>query len=192
MKKACVTNRAPVMTAWATIVAERLGFRRQEALSIGPSCISLSDLTPFDFLPMHVTAQVYTSLNASSKGVSLGIMPPSALDSHAGPAQPFVDLMGRKVRFPLLESPISDLLTTLPLVDPCALDRQRRMASHLGRSCRGSLHRLLLHPTFLPPTNERIGRRVVPSISPLPSVALTCSRPQELSESSPIPSSRTN
>lgn len=28
-------NRAPVMTAWATIVLERLGFKRPEALSIG-------------------------------------------------------------------------------------------------------------------------------------------------------------
>lgn len=30
-----VINRAPLMTAWATIVAERLGFEREEALSIG-------------------------------------------------------------------------------------------------------------------------------------------------------------
>ena len=28
-------NRAPVMTAWATVVAERMGFKREEALSIG-------------------------------------------------------------------------------------------------------------------------------------------------------------
>ncbi|ORY53987.1 hypothetical protein BCR35DRAFT_335887 [Leucosporidium creatinivorum] len=76
IKKSVITNRAPVMTAWATIVAERLGFRRQEALSI---------------------AQVYTDLNASSKGVSLGIMDPSVLQPGAGPSQPFVDLMGRKV-----------------------------------------------------------------------------------------------
>lgn len=33
--KSTVINRAPVMTAWATIVAERLGFGREEALSIG-------------------------------------------------------------------------------------------------------------------------------------------------------------
>lgn len=32
-----VINRAPVMLAWATAVAERLGFTRQEALSIGES-----------------------------------------------------------------------------------------------------------------------------------------------------------
>lgn len=33
--KSTVVNRAPVMTAWAMIVAERLGFEREEALSIG-------------------------------------------------------------------------------------------------------------------------------------------------------------
>jgi len=32
--KSSVINRAPVMTAWAVIVAERLGFEREEALSI--------------------------------------------------------------------------------------------------------------------------------------------------------------
>lgn len=35
--KAAVVNRAPVMTAWATVVAERMGFKREEALSIGSS-----------------------------------------------------------------------------------------------------------------------------------------------------------
>jgi len=35
--KSTVVNRAPVMTAWATIVAEWIGFCREEALSIGIS-----------------------------------------------------------------------------------------------------------------------------------------------------------
>ena len=33
--KSTVVNRAPLMTAWATVVAERMGFQREEALSIG-------------------------------------------------------------------------------------------------------------------------------------------------------------
>jgi hypothetical protein len=33
--KFTVVNRAPVMMAWACVVAERLGFSRDEALSIG-------------------------------------------------------------------------------------------------------------------------------------------------------------
>jgi hypothetical protein len=37
--KASVVNRAPLMTAWATIVAEKLGFQREEALSIGIAAV---------------------------------------------------------------------------------------------------------------------------------------------------------
>ncbi|KAL7282388.1 hypothetical protein ACG7TL_003859 [Trametes sanguinea] len=50
--KYTVVNRAPIMMAWAFVVAERLGFGREEALSI---------------------ASVYTEMNAVTKGVSLGI-----------------------------------------------------------------------------------------------------------------------
>jgi hypothetical protein len=32
---AILINRAPVLTLWATIVAERLGFDQKEALSLG-------------------------------------------------------------------------------------------------------------------------------------------------------------
>ncbi len=31
----CQTNRAPCMTAWAYIIAEKMGFERVEALSLG-------------------------------------------------------------------------------------------------------------------------------------------------------------
>lgn len=33
--KYTIVNRAPIMMAWAFVVAERLGFHREEALSIG-------------------------------------------------------------------------------------------------------------------------------------------------------------
>jgi hypothetical protein len=49
-------NRAPVLTLWAAIVAERLGFRRDEALTLG---------------------RAVAGLNAYSKGVSLGLFRPS-------------------------------------------------------------------------------------------------------------------
>ena len=34
-QKSVIVNRAPMMTAWATVVAECMGFQREEALSIG-------------------------------------------------------------------------------------------------------------------------------------------------------------
>lgn len=48
-------NRAPVLTLWAVVVAERLGFERDEALTFG---------------------KAVAGLNAQSKGRSLGIFKP--------------------------------------------------------------------------------------------------------------------
>ncbi|KAK0191044.1 hypothetical protein F5146DRAFT_931348 [Armillaria mellea] len=83
IKKSTIINRAPLMTAWTMIVAERLGFRREEALSI---------------------ASVYTEMNALSKGVSLGIYKDGkqkGLDAIRGGSQPYAELMGRS---PLYQS----------------------------------------------------------------------------------------
>jgi hypothetical protein len=49
-------NRAPVLTLWAAVVAERMGFNRDEALTLG---------------------RAVAGLNAYSKGKSLGIFRPS-------------------------------------------------------------------------------------------------------------------
>jgi hypothetical protein len=62
-------NRAPVLTLWAAVVAERLGFRRDEALTLG---------------------RAVAGLNAYSKGVSVGLFQPSAktVDEHRMKARP--------------------------------------------------------------------------------------------------------
>ncbi|KAH9844273.1 uncharacterized protein C8Q71DRAFT_793820 [Rhodofomes roseus] len=78
MKKSTAVNRAPIMMAWAFVVAERLGFQREEALSI---------------------ASVYTEMNAITKGVSLGIFDKDkgkGVEAAQGGSQPYVDLMGRR------------------------------------------------------------------------------------------------
>jgi hypothetical protein len=49
-------NRAPVLTLWAAVVAERLGFKRDEALTLG---------------------RAVAGLNAYAKGVSLGLFQPT-------------------------------------------------------------------------------------------------------------------
>lgn len=56
-KRTISINRAPVLTMWAAVVAERLGFRRAEALTLG---------------------RAVAGLNAYAKGVSLGLFTPSA------------------------------------------------------------------------------------------------------------------
>ena len=73
------------MSLWSTIVAERLGFSREEALSIGAA---------------------YTEMNAISKGASLGIYKEKdkiGLEAVKGGAQPYVELMGRRMSVVLIQ-----------------------------------------------------------------------------------------
>ena len=74
-------NRAPVLTLWGTIVAERLGFDHDEALTLG---------------------RAVAGLNAHSKGKRLGIFKPSHDDlrrkrAEALPKSFEVELMQRAV-----------------------------------------------------------------------------------------------
>jgi len=55
-------NRAPVLTLWASVVAERLGFAHDEALTLG---------------------KVVAGLNAYSKGKALGLFKPSPPEVRA-------------------------------------------------------------------------------------------------------------
>jgi hypothetical protein len=55
MNRIISINRAPVLTLWATVVAERLGFDKDEALTLG---------------------KAVAGLNAQSKGRRLGIFKP--------------------------------------------------------------------------------------------------------------------
>jgi hypothetical protein len=76
-------NRAPVLTLWAAVVAERLGFERAEALTLG---------------------RAVAGLNAYSKGVALGVFTPSPAEvreqrRRMRPADTFsVELLHRAVR----------------------------------------------------------------------------------------------
>ena len=74
-------NRAPVLTLWASIVAERLGFDRDEALSLG---------------------KAVAGMTAQSKGRRLGIYKPVPKEIKKARAQKrgeefFVEVCGRPV-----------------------------------------------------------------------------------------------
>lgn len=74
-------NRAPVLTLWATTVAERLGFDRDEALSLG---------------------KAVAGLTAQSKGRRLGIYKPVPEEIRKARARErgeefFVEICGRSV-----------------------------------------------------------------------------------------------
>jgi len=81
--KTIEVNRAPVLTLWAAVVAERLGFARDEALTLG---------------------RAVAGLNAHSKGVRLGLFTPAAPKSVKERKKAMrrgetlhVDLLGRAV-----------------------------------------------------------------------------------------------
>src|ERR1022692_3626951 len=80
-------NRAPVLTLWATVVAERLGFDRDEALTL---------------------AKAVTGLTAQSKGRRLGIYKPAPKEIKKArarkPGEVFqVEILGRTV--PCINTP---------------------------------------------------------------------------------------
>jgi len=170
LKKFCLTNRAPVMTAWACVVAERLGFRRQEALSIGASRLTLVQLTAerrADLGASDPAAHVFTDLNATSKGVSLGLMSADALKVEVGPSQPFVEILGRKVR-PVEPPAKPERLAADPdhgaRAGPRPLDAERRVARHLEGPRRRSGQGVLVHAQRVQAAARR-SRRCVHSSS---------------------------
>ena len=74
-------NRAPVLTLWAAVVAERLGFEREEAVSLG---------------------KAVAGLTAQSKGRRLGIYKAAPKEIQEARAKKrgeefFVELLGRQI-----------------------------------------------------------------------------------------------
>jgi hypothetical protein len=99
-------NRAPVLTLWSAVVAERLGFDRKEALSLG---------------------KAVAGLTAQSKGRRLGIFTPSPEAVRKARKEKrvkefFVEICGRSV--PAINTPegIRALNKAKP-VDPAGVER---------------------------------------------------------------------
>jgi hypothetical protein len=106
------TNRAPVMTLWAAIVAERLGYDEEAALTLG---------------------QAVSGLNAVSKGRRLGIYSPPAEEALAERArsqreaaergeQFLIPLLGREVPARRTEAGVRALKDEDP-IDPRSVRR---------------------------------------------------------------------
>jgi len=99
-------NRAPVLTLWAAVVAERLGFDREEALSLG---------------------KAVAGLTAQTKGRRLGIFQPSPQELREARQRPrgeefWVNLCGRAV--PAINTPQGvRAVTKAQPVDPAGVER---------------------------------------------------------------------
>lgn len=102
------TNRAAVLTLWAAVVAERLGFDRDESLTLG---------------------RAVAGLNAYSKGKALGLFAPTPTDVRkkrdemrrkAGVLH--VDLLGRAVPARSTDDGVRALNKEKP-IDPASVER---------------------------------------------------------------------
>ncbi|PIL37119.1 hypothetical protein GSI_00811 [Ganoderma sinense ZZ0214-1] len=128
--KSTVINRAPIMMAWAFVVAERMGFQREEALSI---------------------ASVYTEMNAISKGVSLGLYKDGKQDgreaSRTG-SQPYVELMGRRPLYQTANSQWRALSAGAPVPPTSAFSYITRALRQTAPNIVGALR--LLAESFPP------------------------------------------
>ena len=108
-------NRAPVLTLWAVIVAERLGFTRDEALTLG---------------------RAVAGLNAYSKGVSLGLFTPAPDEvrekrANLRPKETItVDLLHRAVPAVHTEAGLRALSSGAKPMDPKSV--QRYLSSKFG------------------------------------------------------------
>ena len=101
-----LTNRAPVLTLWAAIVAERLGFDHEEALSLG---------------------KAVAGLTAQSKGRRLGIFAPTPEALKKARKQKrakefWIEILGRHV--PAINTPDSiRAVNRSKPVDPGGVER---------------------------------------------------------------------
>jgi len=107
MTRTISINRAPVLTLWAAVVAERLGFDREEALTLG---------------------RAVAGLNAYSKGVRLGLFTPSPPEvrekrKKLRPAETImIDLLSRAVPAVHTKEGLRALEKDKPS-DPAAVER---------------------------------------------------------------------
>ncbi len=107
MAKTIEINRAPVLTLWAVIVAERTGYDHQAALSLG---------------------KAVAGLNAQAKGRSVGIYKKAAPEGAKPGRKPargeefWIELCGRPVPAKATKEGIRAVSGDEP-VDPAAVER---------------------------------------------------------------------
>jgi hypothetical protein len=99
-------NRAPVLTLWASVVAERLGFKHDEALSLG---------------------KAVAGLTAQSKGQRLGIFKPTPKElkkvrEHERGEEFWVDLLGRALPAMNIEEGVRAVIKSKP-IEPKGVER---------------------------------------------------------------------
>ena len=127
-------NRAPVLTLWAAVVAECLGFAREEALTLG---------------------RAVAGLNAYAKGKALGLFTPTPpaiqaqRQAQRGPARLMVSLLHRAVPVVHTDAGLRALSKDKP-IDPTSV--QRYLESKFGDALEDAYEAMQRLATSRPPT----------------------------------------
>lgn len=128
-------NRAPVLTLWASVVGECLGFDREEALTLG---------------------RAVAGLNAYSKGVSLGLFTPTPKDVKEKrqallPKETItIDLLHRAVPAVHTDAGLRALNKEKP-IDPASVDRY--LLSKFGEALKDAYDAMTLLARSMRPTD---------------------------------------
>jgi hypothetical protein len=106
MSSTILINRAPVLTLWASVVAERMGFDRPAALTLG---------------------KAMAGLTAQTKGRSLGIFKPAkapdGIPRKAGLGEEFwIEIVGRPIPAKRTKDGVRAVVKDQP-IDPAGVER---------------------------------------------------------------------
>ena len=132
-RRSLTINRAPVLTLWAAVVAERLGFNRKEALTLG---------------------RAVAGLNAYSKGVRLGLFHPAPREVREKRRKMrdreavSVDLLNRAVPAKQTPEGLRALSRNRP-IDPAGVERY--LESKFGEALADAREAMSLLARSLPP-----------------------------------------
>jgi hypothetical protein len=127
-KAVIMVNRAPVLTLWGAVVAERLGYDHDAALTLG---------------------KAVAGLNAQSKGRMLGIFGPPKSPEGGGPPKKvglgedfWVDICGRGVPAKRTDDGVRAVVKDKP-IDPASVARylSSKFGEHL-KAVRGTMKTL--------------------------------------------------
>jgi hypothetical protein len=152
-KRTITINRAPVLTLWASVVAERLGYARDEALTLG---------------------KALAGLNAQSKGRALGIFKPPALEKgkrrkkHGLGEEFWIELCGRAIPAKNTDQGVRAVVKDKPIEpDQVQAYLERSFKDDL-KAARDALHELAKaqEPDDLAEQAFRLYERFRPQIEP--------------------------
>ena len=128
MPEEIMINRAPVLTLWAAVVAERMGYDREAALTLG---------------------KAVAGLNAQTKGRSLGIYGrPKAFHGRGGAPKKvglgedfWIELCSRPVPVKNTDDGVRAVIRDKP-IDPAAVQRylQQKFGEDLSRAREAMAH----------------------------------------------------